>query len=174
MLAHFEDAERGGFFFTADDHEAADASLEVVQRRVAAEWQRGGRARIRRLGHLLGDSRYLRAAERTLRAGWAAMEQHPQGHAALLNALEEHLQPVEIVIIRGTQSNVRRWRDELAVVYAPRRLVFPIPDDTADLPPAIADKRATGNDVAYICRGMTCSPPINSLPELLLQLGKAA
>ena len=174
VLEHFADAERGAFFFTADDHEALMHRSKTFNDESLPNGNAVAARVFGRLGHLLGDSRYLRAAESTLRSGWAAMEQHPQGHAALLNALEEHLQPVEIVIIRGTQSNVRRWRDELAVVYAPRRLVFPIPDDTADLPPAIADKRATGNDVAYICRGMTCSPPINSLPELLLQLGKAA
>ncbi len=174
VLEHFADPAGGAFFFTADDHEAlmhrsktfSDESLpngNAVAARVFG-----------RLGHLLGDSRYLQVAERTLQSGWAAMERHPQGHAALLNALEEHLQPVEIVIIRGAENTVRRWRDELAAVYAPRRLVFPIPDDAADLPPAIADKRAMGDNVAYICRGMTCSPPINSLPELLLQLGTAA
>jgi uncharacterized protein YyaL (SSP411 family) len=102
------------------------------------------------------------------------MEQHPQGHAALLNALEEYLAPVEIVIIRGTEDNVRHWRDELAAVYAPRRLVLPISDQVTDLHAAIADKRPTGANVAYICRGTTCSAPIKSLVELVSQLGKAA
>ncbi|HKE45409.1 MAG TPA: hypothetical protein VKB41_12830, partial [Steroidobacteraceae bacterium] len=165
--------ERGGFFFTADDHEAlmhrsktfSDESLpngNAVAARVF------GRA-----GHLLGETRYLQAAERVLHAGWAAMERHPQGHSSLLNALEEYLEPVEIVIVRGTQSEVRRWRDELAIVYAPRRLVFPIPDDAADLPAALADKKASQGTVAYVCRGMTCSAPLTTLPELLQQLGKA-
>jgi hypothetical protein len=173
VLQHFDDRERGGFFFTADDHEAlmhrsktfSDESLpngNAVAARVF------GRA-----GHLLGETRYLQAAERVLRAGWAAMERHPQGHSALLNALEEYLEPVEIVIVRGTQSEVRRWRDELAIVYAPRRLVFPIPDDAADLPAALADKKASQGTVAYVCRGMTCSAPLTTLPELLQQLGKA-
>jgi uncharacterized protein len=174
VLEHFADAERGAFFFTADDHEALMHRSKTFNDESLPNGNAVAARVFGRLGHLLGDSRYLQAAERTLRSGWAAMERHPQGHAALLNALEEHLQPVEIVIIRGAESSVRHWRDELAAVYAPRRLVFPIPDDAADLPAAIADKRATGDNVAYICRGMTCSPPINSLPELLLQLGKAA
>ena len=80
---------------------------------------------------------------------------------------------MEIVIIRGADSSVRHWRDELAAVYAPRRLVFPIPDDATDLPLAVPDKRATGANVAYICRGMTCSSPINSLPGASLATRKS-
>ena len=79
-------------------------------------------------------------------------------------------QPVEIVIIRGPQANVRRWRDELAAVYAPRRLVFPIPDDAADLPTALAEKRAGKQALAYVCRGMTCSAPVSSIEQLAKEL----
>ena len=36
-----------------------------------------------RLGHLLGEPRYLAAAERTLRAAWRALERYPQSHVSL-------------------------------------------------------------------------------------------
>ena len=44
LLAHFED-ERGGFFFTADDHEKLISEAEAVRRRGSAGRQRhrGGR-----------------------------------------------------------------------------------------------------------------------------------
>jgi len=172
VLEHFADSERGGFFFTADDHE----NLMHRSKTFSDESLPNGNAVAARVfsraGHLLGETRYLQAAERTLQAGWAAMERHPQGHAAFLNALEEYLDPVQVLILRGAPSDVRRWRDELAAVYAPRRLVFPIPDDAADLPPALADKKAAHETVAYVCRGTTCSAPITSLSELQQQLGR--
>jgi len=174
VLRNFTDAERGGFFFTADDHEELMHRSKTFSDESLPNGNAIAARVLGRLGHLLGDARYLQAAERTLQSGWSQLEQHPQGHAALLNALEEYLEPVEIVIIRGTEDNVRRWRDELAAVYAPRRLVFPIPDQVTDLHPAIDDKRSMGEIVAYICRGTTCGPPIKSFPELLSQLGKAA
>ena len=112
-------------------------------------------------------------AERALRAGWSPLERYPQGHATLLNALDERLRPIEIVIIRGTHAETARWRDELAAVYAPRRLVFAIPDDAAELPPALAEKRAAQDTVAYVCRGMTCSAPIGTLEDLVRELTAA-
>jgi hypothetical protein len=174
VLEHFEDAERGGFFFTADDHEALMHRSKVFSDESLPNGNAIAARVFGRFGHLLGEARYLRAAERTLQAGWASMQQHPQSHAALLNALEEYLEPVEIVIVRGTANEVRRWRDNLAALYAPRRLVLPIPDDATDLLPGIADKKAATETVAYVCRGTTCSAPVASLPDLLQQLGRAA
>ena len=43
------------------------------------------------MGHLLGETRYLEAAERTLRAAWLAIKRFPHGHMSLLDALEEYL-----------------------------------------------------------------------------------
>ena len=105
-----------------------------------------------RLGLLLGETRYLDAAARTLRAAWAPLQHYPHAHARMLVALEEHLDPPEIVIIRGPRDEAARWRDELAKKYSPTRLVFAIPTDAADLPAALADKRALRDD------GRLCLP----------------
>jgi uncharacterized protein YyaL (SSP411 family) len=123
-----------------------------------------------RMGHLLGEPRYLTAAERTLRAAWPALGQHPQAHVALLNALEELLHPPEIVILRGAAPAIEGWRRELARPFAPRRLVLAIPADAPDLPPALADKAPRAGPVGYVCRGSTCSAPLDSLEALLAEL----
>jgi uncharacterized protein YyaL (SSP411 family) len=123
-----------------------------------------------RLGFLLGEPRYLDAAERALRAGWSPLERYPHGHATLLTALEERLHPVEIVIVRGSPSQAAEWRDALAALYAPRRLVFAIPDDARDLPGALSGKRSQEATVAYVCRGTTCSPPVKSVAQLVTEL----
>ncbi|MDY6947052.1 MAG: thioredoxin domain-containing protein [Pseudomonadota bacterium] len=167
LLAHFEDRESGGFFFTADDHEqlihrSRSFSDEAVPAGNAVAAQA-----LNRLGLLLGDTRYLDAAERTLRAAWPALQRYPHAHTALLVALEEHLQPPEIVIVRGAATEAANWRDELARVYSPRRLVFAIPADASDLPAAIADKQPRPETVAYVCRGTTCSEPVRSLSSLI-------
>ncbi|MFL6574986.1 MAG: thioredoxin domain-containing protein, partial [Povalibacter sp.] len=83
---------------------------------------------------------------------------------AMLVALEEHLDPPQIVIIRGSEAT--HWQRELDKIYAPRRLIFAIPADVKDLPAAIADKKLVGNTVAYLCTGMTCSAPLQSLEAL--------
>jgi uncharacterized protein YyaL (SSP411 family) len=170
VLEHFEDRDHGGFYFTADDHEQLMHRSKSFGDEATPNGNAVAALLLSRLGHLLGETRYLDAAERTLRAGWPSLERYPQGHATLLTALDEHLHPVEIVIIRGPLSQAVEWRSGLSALYAPRRLVFPIPDDAADLPGALADKRSQAQTVAYVCRGMTCSPPVSSLARLITEL----
>jgi uncharacterized protein YyaL (SSP411 family) len=126
------------------------------------------------MGFLLGEPRYLGAAERTLRAAWAALERYPEAHASLLLALDETLSPTEIVILRGAPGPLKEWQQRLAGVYAPRRLVLAIPAEATSLPSALADKVARGAALAYVCRGTTCSAPLASLAALTEHLGESA
>ncbi len=165
-LRHFADPA-GGFFFTSDDHEALLHRLKTFSDE-AIPAGNGVAARVLlRLGHLFGESRYLEAAERTVRAGWAPLEQYPQAHMTLLTALDELLHPPQIVILRGEASAIEVWRRELARLYGPRRLVLAIPADAPDLPPALAQKAPRGPATAYVCRGSVCAEPIDSFAELI-------
>jgi uncharacterized protein len=170
VLEHFPDREAGGFFFTSADHEALIHRSKVLGDDATPSGNGVAARVLLRMGHLLGEPRYLTAAERTLRAAWPALVQHPQAHVALLNALEELLHPPEIVILRGAPPAIEGWRRELARPFAPRRLVLAIPADAPDLPPALADKAPRAGPVAYVCRGSTCSAPLDSLEALLAEL----
>ena len=54
--------------------------------------------------------------------------------------------------------------------HAPQRITLAIADDATGLPAALADKSAHGGVVAYLCRGSTCSAPIDDLSVLLRDL----
>ena len=167
MLAHFEDKRLGGFFFTSDDHESLiHRSKSFSDDAIPAGNGIAARALLR-AGYLLGETRWLDAAERTLRAGWLALERFPHGHMSLLEALTEFLTPPEIVIVRGTRDEASRWQEELAKIYAPHRLTFAIPSGIEGLDAALADKKPGDVTRAYVCRGSTCSAPIESLPDLV-------
>jgi uncharacterized protein YyaL (SSP411 family) len=166
MLQHFEDAQHGGFFFTSDDHEALiHRSKTFSDDAIPAGNGIAARVLIR-AGYLLGETRWLTAAERTLRAAWLALERFPHGHMSLLEALAEYLSPPEIVIIRET-ADAGAWQAELGKLYAPHRMVFTIPAALTELDAAIADKKAGGASRAYVCRGSTCSAPVESLADLI-------
>ena len=124
-----------------------------------------------RLGYLLGETRYLDAAERTLRAAWPALQQYPQAHMSLVNALEDFLGPLQIVIIRGDAAQLEHWAAALSALYAPTRLIFAIPRDAAELP-AGAGREARRCPTPWpICaRGMTCSAPIADVREIVREL----
>jgi hypothetical protein len=174
LLAEFQDREAGGFFFTGTHHEA----LMHRSRPMADESLPSGNAvaalALNRLGHLLGETRYIDAAERTLRAAWPALEEFPHGHASMLHVLEEYLQPPTSVIIRGQADSAGAWRRELDGHYAPRRQTFAIADDEQDLPGALAERRPRAATVAYVCSGTRCSAPLESLDALAASLAEAA
>ena len=123
-----------------------------------------------RLGYLLGETKYLDAAERTLRAAHAAIERHPHGHASLLMALDEFTDPPLIVVMRGTTDDLETWRAEVDKLYDPKRLIIAVPAQETGLPAALADKKALPGAAAYLCRGMTCSAPARTLGALIRAL----
>jgi uncharacterized protein YyaL (SSP411 family) len=123
-----------------------------------------------RLGYLLGELPYLDAAERTLRAGWPMLQQYPQAHMSLANALEDFLASMQILIVRGDAPQIEPWSASLSALYAPTRMIFAIPRDAAELPPALAAKHAAAGTVAYVCTGMTCSAPLTDLGEIAREL----
>ena len=166
MIAHFEDAALGGFFFTSDDHEALiHRSKSFSDDAIPAGNGIAARVLIR-AGYLLGEPRYLEAAERTLRAAWLAINRFPHGHMSLLEALDEYLAPPEVIIIRERAPD-GQWQRELDKMYAPHRMVFSIPADLGDLDGSIADKVPGAVTRAYLCRGSTCSAPVESLGDLV-------
>jgi uncharacterized protein len=166
ILRHHADARAGGFFFTSDDHEPLIHRPKSFGDEATPAGNGVAAFVLQRMGHLLGATPYLEAAERTVRAAWAAMEKYPQAHTSLLTALEELLQPPEIVVLRGDPEVIECWRRELAKLYSPRRLVLAAAGDAADLPPAIAQKTPRGRAVAYLCRGSVCGEPLGSFAEL--------
>ena len=162
LLDHFEDKDNGGFYFTAHDHE----QLLHRPKPLGDESTPAGNgiaARVLlRLGYLLGDKGYLDAGERTLRFARTALEKYPLAHTSLILALDDYLHPPEFVIIRAQKDALNEWRE---AATAANRLVFAIPND-ATPPEALAEKAARDKPVAYLCRGLTCSPPIEDKQKL--------
>jgi uncharacterized protein YyaL (SSP411 family) len=173
MLEHFEDKERGAFWFTANDHEQLMHRSKPFADEAVPSGNGIAAAALQRLGFLLGETRYLDAAEKTLRAAWKAISEIPFGHVSLLTALEEYHEHPEIVVIRGKQDDISRWRDSAAKVYAPRRLVFAIPADEDRLPGALAERKPiAGETVAYRCLGTHCEMPVTTWEALAGQLAE--
>ena len=165
VLDHFQDQSNGGFFFTADDHEQLIQRPKVLMDEAVPAGNGIAAHGLLRLGHLLGDMRYLQAAENTLRGAWESMERTPYAHNALLLALEEYLYGSEIVVIRGEAESLTAWRDKALDDYAPRRLVLAIPSDAAQLPGLLQERKPLGETVAYVCSGQTCQAPQTSLED---------
>ena len=174
MIEHFEDRENGSFFFTANDHETLMHRPKSLADEAVPSGNGIAAFGLQRLGFLLGETRYLDAAERTLRGAWKAIEEYPHGHVSLLKALEEFLHHPEIIVIRGQTEEIARWQDSAAKVYAPRRMIFAIDADEAKLPGALADRKSIeGETVAYKCVGTHCDLPVTTFEALAAELSEA-
>ena len=170
LLTHFEDKDDCGFWFTADDHENLMHRPKPLADEAVPSGNGIAALALQRLGFLLGETRYLDSASRVLRAAWQAMEEYPLGHVSLLNALEEYNSHTEIIVIRGEEPEITRWRDSVAKLNSPTRLVFAISSDTDELPGALAQRKAVaGETIAYRCVGTHCELPATSLEALVEQ-----
>ena len=166
LVEQFEDADNGGFFFTANDHETliqrpkpfADDALPAGNG-IAAHV-------LGRLGHVLGETRYLEAAERTIRAGWKSIAQVPHAHTTMLLAVEEYIYPPQTIVLRGEGDELAEWARRCRRCYAPRRLVLAIPAGAGGLPGMLAERRAQDHPVAFVCEGHHCEAPLDSLDAL--------
>jgi uncharacterized protein YyaL (SSP411 family) len=164
LLARFEDGAAGGFFFTAHDHEALIHRPKTGHDNATPAGNGIAAVALQRLGHLLGEHRYLNAAEKTMRLFWPQIRHSPAGFGSLLRAIEEALTPPEIIILRGPAAGMAEWRRALAA--DPRRLVLSLPNGITGLPAMLA-KPESDHVNAWVCRGVTCSAPTAELKELV-------
>ena len=168
LLENFE-AEEGGFYFTSHTHETLIHRPKQAYDNATPNGNGIATIALQKLGHILGDARYLQAAERTLKAFDNVIKNNPAACASLSHALCEFLTPPSIVIIRGEAKQMAVWRAEINQHYYPHHLFFYLDEQAADLP--IALQRKFSQDVnAWVCQGVVCSPSVNDLQALLKNL----
>ncbi|MGH8121128.1 MAG: thioredoxin domain-containing protein, partial [Gammaproteobacteria bacterium] len=159
------DRDGGGFYFTSHDHEKlVQRSKPYIDEAMPAG--NGIAATVLlELGHLLDKTRYLDAAERTLKSAWPSIERYPTAHNTLLYALESNLRPPRQVIIRAG-AELEEWRRQAQAQATPFIRIFPIPADTGDLPGTLSERRIMDTPVAYVCEGHHCLAPVTRLDLL--------
>jgi uncharacterized protein YyaL (SSP411 family) len=113
---------------------------------------------------MLGESRYLGAAEKTLQLFWPEIRHSPTGLGSLLGALEEALTPPDIIILRGPAEKLQAAQRVLGA--DPRRLVLALANGTAELPMTLA-KPESDHVNAWLCRGVTCLAPTANIEALV-------
>jgi uncharacterized protein len=174
LLDRFEDRDHGGFFFTASDHEALIHRSRSFSDDATPSGNAIATQVLQKLGWLLGEPRYLAAAERTLQAAWPQLAESPLRSVHMANALEDHLQPHTFIVLRGEPTAINAWRRELQRVWRPLVSVIAVPAGAPELPAALAGKPAQGNAVAWLCRGSTCEAPLHDLAAVRAALQPGA
>ncbi|MGR9091971.1 MAG: thioredoxin domain-containing protein [Gammaproteobacteria bacterium] len=135
MLANFEDQAGGGFFLSAHDQAPLIQRLRLFGDDTLPAGNGNAALGLQELGILTGESRYLEAAERTLRAGVAEAEGWPSAHATLMRALMDVARPARRVIVRsGNDGSAAGWRAAADEKLGQRGRCYVVPADSTRFP----------------------------------------
>lgn len=165
LLLRFEDRAGGGFFFTSHDHEALLHRPKPAHDNATPAGNGIAAQALLTLGHWLGETRYLEAAERTMGA-FARELDRPSGVSSLLIALDELVRPPVTVLLRGDAATCASWQRALERGYRPGVKVLDLSRE-GDLPGALS-RPHQGDDAAtaWVCTGNSCLPPLHSQEAL--------
>ena len=166
LLAEFEDAEAGGFFFTGKSHERLFHRPKPGQDHATPSGNALAAWTLGRLAAMTGEERYARAAARTVALFYPQMQDYPAGYAAMATALSEQLTPPELLVLRGRQPELGRWQADFARMFMPDGVVLAIPDDVPGLPATLDKPRRPEPVNGWLCRGVTCLAPMSDLIQL--------
>ena len=170
LLAHFEDGERGGFFFTSHDHEKLFHRTKPGPDNATPSGNGVAACALIAFGHLAAEPRYIDAAERCVRLFASTLAESPGGCSTLLAALADLESPPTSVLIDGDLDDALAWQRALELQFRPSVRVYNIAGVT-QLPPALAKgARPPDGAVAWVCRGTHCLPAVVTVAELEREL----
>jgi uncharacterized protein YyaL (SSP411 family) len=130
-----------------------------------------------RLYHLTGDDRYREKADALIGAFSGEVTRNFFPLSGLFNGAEL-LQNAQQIVIVGAPDDPAQTAllDILRQISLPNRVVSMLaPDDALpDGHPAAGKGLVDGKPAAYVCQGMTCSPPITDPAALRTALASGA
>jgi uncharacterized protein len=162
ILARFSDPRHGGFFATADDHEALIARRKELEDAPIPAGASAAAFGLLRLAALTGEHRYEDAALGVLRLLHGVAPQHPAAFGHVLQALDFHFAAVKEVAIVGPGAGPLE-----RVVRGAFRPHIVVAGGPADGVPLLAGREPVdGRAAAYVCERFACLRPVTEPDEL--------
>jgi uncharacterized protein YyaL (SSP411 family) len=167
IVARFADPRRGGFFSTADDHEALVARRKDLEDSPIPAGGSAAALGLLRLGALTGEHAYEEQAVGQLRLLHELAARHPNAFGHVLQALDLYLAPRREVALAGDEAGVAA----LAAVVRERRrahLVLAAGPGGEDSAVALMAGRGPvdGRAAAYVCERFACRVPVTEPGDL--------
>ena len=164
MIAHYADRDAGGFYFTADDHEALLARSKDLHDGSVPSGNAMAVIGLLKLAALTGRAEFHEHAMRTLQSYATLMQDHPAAAGQMLIAFDLALTGMdEIAIIGSTtdtdaQTVLRKFQSR----FSPNAvLAWHDPSQEEASIPLLRDKpMIDGKVTTYICRNFACQAPL--------------
>jgi len=180
LRAHFEDAENGGFFTSADDGEELLFRHKEVYDGALPSGNSVAAWNLLRLARLTGREELEESARNTL-AAFGSAARLPAGHTLYLLAADFALGPSYEVVIAGdpAAADTRAMRRAFQDRYLPHVVLLQRPEGEAPpitaLAPFALDQRSRGGQAtAYVCRNYACRAPTTDVAQALANLSDAS
>ncbi|MDQ6805707.1 MAG: thioredoxin domain-containing protein [Actinomycetota bacterium] len=167
IIAHFADAENGGFFTTADDHERLAARRKDIDDAPIPSGNSAAAFGLLRLALLSGEHEYERHAVGVLRLLYPIAVKHPHGFGHVLRAADFYLASIKEVAIVGAGEDARELVRVVREAYRPHLVLA----GGADAVPLLKGREPVdGRAAAYVCEHFVCRAPVLSPEELAAAL----
>ncbi len=176
ILERFADPD-GGFFDTADDHEALVTRPKDVQDNAVPAGSSMAASVLLRLAALTGEAGYREAAERSLATVTSYLPRYPTGFANWLSAAHLAVEGIDELAIVGDPGDAAT--QALAAVasdgFRPNLVLAIAADSAASVVPLLAGRdMIEGRPTAYLCRDFACRLPVTDPAALREQLTAVA
>ena len=172
ILDHFEDPA-GGFFDTADDHEALVTRPKDPQDNATPSGGSMATLVLLRLAALTGEARYREAADRAIATVTGFLAHYPSGFANWLSAAQLAIGGIVELAIVGDPDDEATWAllDETRAHARPDLVMALAADPSVSVVPLLAGRTAIDErPTAYVCRQFACRLPVTDPAALREQL----
>jgi hypothetical protein len=166
VLARFYDAERGGFFSTADTDPNLIARRKDLEDAPIPSGASAACFGLLRLARMTGAAEYEDAAVSQIRLLHTVAPEHPLAFGHLLGALDFWLAPVREVALAG--DDVEPLARVVRGGYFPH--VVLAGGTGPDIPLLEGRTPVDGRAAAYVCEHFTCALPVTTPEELAASL----
>ncbi|MBI3697891.1 MAG: thioredoxin domain-containing protein [Acidobacteria bacterium] len=173
---HYEDAQNGGYFLTADDHERLLAREKPAYDGAEPSGNSVQVLNLLRLSEFTTQDRYRQRAERALKFFSSILNGSPASLSEMLLALDFHLDtPKEIVIAAPSTAAAEPLLARLRSTFLPNRILVLVSPahDPSKLIPLVENKLPLkGKATAYVCEKRVCALPTSDPEVFTKQLRK--
>jgi uncharacterized protein YyaL (SSP411 family) len=179
MITHFWDVQNGGLFMTSNDSEKLLFRDKQIYDGAIPSGNSVAAMNLLRLGHITGETDYLKKAESITKTFSVLVEKYPSGHAYLMMALEYALNPNYEVVFAGNigASDTETLLKALHRPFIPGKIVVFLPTDKTAAAEIIKLVPYTefmvpidGKATAYVCMNSVCQLPTTDVSQMLANL----
>ena len=164
LMNNFEDKEKGGFFFTSDQHEQLFYRPKSISDDSVPSGLVYATDTLLYMGFISGNQKYIEAAHGALDFIYKSIDDNLTSSVSAINLLREDNLEKEIIIVRTNKKTWEKITD--SEEYYGRCIIF-IENELQNLPDYIAYKESKGEFTSYHCKGMTCQTPKLSFEDFI-------